>query len=329
MRLRNASLTRVFASHPASPSPKPSPNDAALPSAGRFAPSPSGDLHLGNLRTALAAWGFARATGRKFILRVEDLDRVKKGAAERNIADLAAIGLDWDGPVDYQAPRIPQFLGEVQRLTDAGLTYECFCTRKEIHAAASAPHGIPGAYPGTCRELSEEARVRRRQERPPAIRLRADVREFTVHDYFAGEYTGAVDDMVLVRNDGTPAYNLAVVVDDAHQGIDQVVRGDDLLSSAPRQAYLAGLLGYPAPEYVHVPLVLGPTGARLAKRDGAVTLEELHALGYSARDVLLWLGASLGVNDPLNTTADLLKDWNPGAWNTNPATFTEWPQKQA
>lgn len=104
MRLRNASLTRVFASHPASPSPKPSPNDAALPPAGRFAPSPSGDLHLGNLRTALAAWGFARATGRKFILRVEDLDRVKKGAAERNIADLAAIGLDWDGPVDYQAP---------------------------------------------------------------------------------------------------------------------------------------------------------------------------------------------------------------------------------
>ncbi len=187
----------------------------------------------------------------------------------------------------------------------------------------------PRGYPGTCRNLSEETRERRREERPPAIRLRSGVTEFTVHDYFAGEYTGAVDDMVLVRNDGTPAYNLAVVVDDAQQGIDQVVRGDDLLPSAPRQAYLAELLGYRTPEYVHVPLVLGPTGARLAKRDGAVTLEELHALGYSARDVLLWLGESLGVNHPLNTTADLLKDWNPGAWNTDPASFTEWPEKRA
>lgn len=325
MRSGGASLTGVFPSQPASP-PR---YDAALPPAGRFAPSPSGDLHLGNLRTALAAWGFARATGRKFILRVEDLDRVKVGAAERNVADLAELGLDWDGPVDYQAPRIPQFLGEVRRLTDAGLTYECYCTRKEIHAAASAPHGIPGAYPGTCRDLSEQARERRRQERPPAIRLRADVHEFSVHDYFAGEYTGAVDDMVLVRNDRTPAYNLAVVVDDAHQGIDQVVRGDDLLPSAPRQAYLAGLLGYRAPEYVHVPLVLGPTGARLAKRDGAVTLDELHALGYTTRDVLLWLGQSLGVSRTLNTTADLLRDWNPGACNTDPATFTQWPEKRA
>ena len=323
MRLRSASLTGVVQSQPVSPPP----NDTALPPAGRFAPSPSGDLHLGNLRTALAAWGFARATGRKFILRVEDLDRVKKGAAERNVADLAELGLTWDGPVDYQAPRIPQFLQEVQRLTDAGLTYECYCTRKEIHAAASAPHGIPGAYPGTCRDLGDQARERRRRERPPAVRLRADVTENTVHDYFAGRYTGAVDDMVLIRNDGTPAYNLAVVVDDAHQGIDQVVRGDDLLSSAPRQAYLAGLLGYRAPEYVHVPLVLGPTGARLAKRDGAVTLGELHALGYSTGDVLLWLGETLGVNHPLNTPADVLKDWNPGAWNTHPASFTPWPEK--
>ena len=137
-----------------------------------------------DLRTALAAWGFARATGRRFLLRVEDLDRVKQGATERNVADLRAIGLDWDGPVDLQSERIPLFLERVRTLTDAGLTYECFCTRREIHAAASAPHGIPGAYPGTCRNLTEEQRARRRTERPPAVRLRAGVREFTVHDRF-------------------------------------------------------------------------------------------------------------------------------------------------
>lgn len=299
--------------------------DAAPPPAGRFAPSPSGDLHLGNLRTALAAWGFARATGRAFILRVEDLDRVKPGAARRNVADLRSLGLDWDGPVDLQSPRIPEFLAEAARLTAAGRSYECFCTRKEIQAAASAPHGIPGAYPGTCRNLSAPERERRRRERPPALRLRADVAEFTVRDCFAGDYTGAVDDMVLVRNDGTPAYNLAVVVDDARQGMDQVVRGDDLLASAPRQAYLAGLLGYRAPAYVHVPLVLGPTGARLAKRDGDVTLGQLRRAGYGTAEVLRWLGATLGAGHPVNSPADMLEHWDPAAWNREPTTFHPWP----
>ncbi|WP_199712173.1 tRNA glutamyl-Q(34) synthetase GluQRS [Kocuria tytonis] len=296
--------------------------------AGRFAPSPSGDLHLGNLRTALAAWGFARATGRRFLLRVEDLDRVKQGAAERNVADLRSLGLDWDGPVDRQSTRIPLFLERVRTLTDAGLTYECFCTRREIHAAASAPHGIPGAYPGTCRNLSEAQRARRRTQRPPAIRLRADTPEFTVHDVFAGEYTGAVDDMVLVRTDGTPAYNLAVVVDDAEQGVDQVVRGDDLLPSAPRQAYLAGLLGHAVPEYAHVPLVLGPSGARLAKRDGAVTLRELQELGHTPGDVLGWLAASLGITHPVHTAADVLEHWDPSAWSREPAVFEPWGTAQ-
>lgn len=314
-RRGGATVCRVFSTSP----------DTPVTPAGRFAPSPSGDLHLGNLRTALAAWGFARATGRRFLLRVEDLDRVKKGAAQRNVADLRAIGLDWDGPVDHQSERIPRFLDRVQDLTEVGLTYECFCTRKEIHAAASAPHGIPGAYPGTCRNLSAAERARRRTQRPPAIRLRAQTREFTVHDHFVGEYTGAVDDMVLVRNDGTPAYNLAVVVDDAEQGVDQVVRGDDLLPSAPRQAYLAGLLGHRVPEYAHVPLVLGPAGARLAKRDGAVTLGELEDIGYTAQDVLAWLADSLGIVHPVRTAADVLDRWDPSSWRREPATFTPWP----
>lgn len=302
----------------------PTPENTLGP-AGRFAPSPSGDLHLGNLRTALAAWGFARTTGHRFLLRVEDLDRVKKGAAERNVADLRELGLDWDGPVALQSERIPQLLDRVRTLTDAGLTYECYCTRREIHAAASAPHGIPGAYPGTCRELSAAQRERRRAQRPPALRLRADVTEFTVRDELAGPFTGAVDDMVLVRNDGTPAYNLAVVVDDAEQGVDQVVRGDDLLPSAPRQAYLASLLGHPAPSYAHVPLVLGPSGQRLAKRDGAVTLRELRELGYSAQDVLEWLGSSLGIEHPVRSTADVLEHWDPSAWPREPAVFKPWP----
>ncbi|GEC99059.1 glutamyl-Q tRNA(Asp) synthetase [Kocuria varians] len=308
-------MCRVF---PRSPQTAPAP-------AGRFAPSPSGDLHLGNLRTALAAWGFARATGRRFLLRVEDLDRVKKGAAERNVEDLRELGLDWDGPVDLQSTRIPEFLDRVRTLTDAGLTYECFCTRREIHAASSAPHGIPGAYPGTCRNLSAAQRERRRAERPPAIRLRAQTREFTVTDELAGTCTGAVDDMVLVRNDGTPAYNLAVVVDDAEQGVDQVVRGDDLLPSAPRQAYLAQLLGHAAPSYAHVPLVLGPGGDRLAKRDGAVTLRELRELGYSTPDVLAWLGESLGIERPVRRAADVLERWDPASWTREPAVFTPWP----
>lgn len=289
--------------------------------AGRFAPSPSGDLHLGNLRTALLAWLFARSTGRRFLLRVEDLDRVRPGAAERQLADLAALGLDWDDDVVHQSARLPLYDAAIARLQRAGLTYECFCTRKEILKAASAPHAPAGAYPGTCRDLSDSARDERRAAgRPPAIRLRAGTDTFTVHDVLHGDYTGAVDDLVLRRGDGIPAYNLAVVVDDAAQGIDQVVRGDDLLSSAPRQAYLAGLLGLPAPTYAHVPLALNTEGKRLAKRDGAVTLADQAALGHSPRDVLGMLARSLHLADPGEavTPQQLLERWDPKALSPEP-----------
>lgn len=292
--------------------------------AGRFAPSPSGDLHLGNLRTALLAWLFARSTGRRFLVRVEDLDRVRPGAAESQLADLAALGLDWDEDVEYQSARLPLYDAAIARLQRAGLTYECFCTRKEILKAASAPHAPAGAYPGTCRNLSSEARAERRAGgRPPAIRLRAGIDRFTVHDVLHGDYTGTVDDLVLRRGDGIPAYNLAVVVDDAAQGIDQVVRGDDLLSSAPRQAYLAGLLGLPAPTYAHVPLALNTEGKRLAKRDGAVTLADQAALGHDPRDVLSILARSLRLAGPGETVspAILLDRWNPDELPTEPWVF--------
>jgi len=265
--------------------------------AGRFAPSPSADLHIGNLRTAVLAWLFARSTGRQFLMRIEDLDdRTHDEVAQRQLADLAAIGVTWDDPPQWQSRQRDRYDDAILHLADRGLTYECYCSRRDILSAPRAPHAPEGAYPGTCRELTEAERTAKRDSgRPPAVRLRTDTGEYTVTDLVHGSYTGVVDDFVLRRGDGVPAYNLAVVVDDAQSGVDQVVRGDDLLSSSPRQAYLAGLLGYPQPVYAHVPLVVNAEGKRLAKRDGAVTLAELGAphafalitgsLGWPATDM--------------------------------------------
>lgn len=266
-------------------------------SAGRFAPSPTGELHVGNLRTAILAWLFARSTGRRFLLRVEDLDRVRAGAERAQLRELTAVGLTWDGGIIRQSERLHHYDDAVTRLRAEERLFECFCTRRDIAEAASAPHVLPGHYPGTCRNLSAAERAAARRERPAALRLRADVGSYGVRDILHGSCTGPVDDFVVVRNDGVPAYNLAVVVDDAGQGIDQVVRGDDLLSSAPRQAYLASLLGLPAVEYAHVPLALNPGGRRLAKRDGAVTLEQLTAKGWSGTALRALILRSLGLPD--------------------------------
>ncbi|GED96482.1 tRNA glutamyl-Q(34) synthetase GluQRS [Gordonia crocea] len=284
-------------------------------SAGRYAPSPSGDLHVGNLRTALVAWLFARSTGRRFLMRMEDLDeRTVPGAAEAQLADLAALGIDWDLPVLFQSSRRDRYDEVVAALTTAGRTFECFCTRREILEAPRAPHAPEGAYPGTCLRLSAvELEAKRAAGRPPAIRLRTDVGEFTVHDELHGDYTGAVDDFVLRRGDGTPAYNLAVVVDDAETGVDQVVRGDDLLASAPRQAYLATLLGWVAPTYAHVPLVVNADDVRLSKRDGAVTLKDLAAQGVSTQTVLDLMARSVNLADADEsvTSGELLARFDP------------------
>jgi glutamyl-tRNA synthetase len=244
------------------------------------------------------AWLFARSTGRRFLMRIEDLDdRANPDIADRQLADLAAIGVTWDGPASRQTAHPERYNAVVDTLTARGLTFECYCTRRDIAQAPRAPHAPEGAYPGTCRDLTDAERANRRQQtgRPPALRLRTDISEYRVHDVLHGDYTGLVDDFVVRRGDGVPAYNLAVVVDDAESGVDQVVRGDDLLPSSPRQAYLAHLLGYPEPTYAHVPLVLNEAGARLAKRDGAVTLAEIgvtdalaqiaDSLGYAARTV--------------------------------------------
>lgn len=287
-----------------------------MTSAGRFAPSPSGELHVGNLRTAILAWLFARSGGRRFLLRVEDLDRARAGAEAEQLRDLAAIGVSWDGGVVRQTEREHLYNAAIAELTAAGLTYECFCTRREIQEAPSAPHAPLGAYPGTCRNLSGTEREAKRAARPPAVRLRSTVAEVTVRDVLHGSYTGVVDDFVLRRNDGVTAYNLAVVVDDAAQGIDQVVRGDDLLPSTPRQAYLASLLNMPVPEYAHVPLVLNADGARLAKRDGAVTLADLALAGVGADQVRDTLLDSLGL--PPGRLGDVLAAFDPAALPREP-----------
>ncbi len=270
---------------------------------GRFAPSPTGVLHLGNLRTALLAWLFARSAGSSFVVRVEDLDtgRVRPGSAEQQLADLAAIGLDWDGPVWVQSERMAHYSSALASLP----VYECFCTRAEIREAASAAHGPVGVYPGTCRGLSEAERVARRAAgRVPALRVRADATVVEFSDRLLGPQSGLVDDFVVRRNDGAFAYNLAVVVDDAAQGIEEVVRGADLVDSTPRQIWLARALGYPEPAHAHVPLVLNAEGRRLAKRDGDVTLGEVDA-----GEAVQWMAESLGLAG--STASDLLGAFDP------------------
>jgi glutamyl-tRNA synthetase len=266
--------------------------------AGRYAPSPTGELHLGNLRTALLAWLFARSTGRRFLLRIEDLDeaRVRPGLAVQQLADLAALGINFDGEPVVQSQRLAAYHKALRSLAEK--SYECFCSRREITEAASAPHGALARYPGTCRNLSEAERATRRLTRQPALRLRANGVRQTVRDLLHGELTAEVDDVVLRRNDGVPAYNLAVVVDDAFSGIDQVVRGDDLLPVAATQAYIAGLLGHRPPTYAHVPLAVNFEGRRLAKRDSAVTLTQLAAEGKDRGAVLSLMAESLDLAGP-------------------------------
>ncbi|WP_200328747.1 tRNA glutamyl-Q(34) synthetase GluQRS [Leucobacter sp. L43] len=301
--------------------------------AGRYAPSPSGDLHVGNLRTALLAWCFARASGRRFLMRVEDLDRARDaGAAARQLDDLSRIGLDWDGEAVLQSELGRGHDAAIDRLAEAGLVYECTCTRADILAAPSAPHAPPGAYPGTCRDRSEAERARERERiapRRPALRLRVPTGmaapEFD--DRIRGRVVGEIDDFVLRRGDGTVAYNLAVVVDDAAMGIDQVVRGDDLVTSTPRHIVLQRLLGLPSPpdvEFAHVPLVLGSSGARLAKRDGAVTLADLRSAGASAEEVLAVLAQSLDLAAPGERVHPqlLVERFDPGAL---PRSAWVWP----
>ncbi|HEV7128748.1 MAG TPA: tRNA glutamyl-Q(34) synthetase GluQRS [Ktedonobacterales bacterium] len=278
---------------------------------GRFAPSPTGALHLGNLRTALLAWLFARGSGGSFILRLEDLDRprVRPGAAQQLLDDLRWLGLDWDEGPDVGGPLGPYaqsqrdaiYLGALARLRRQGLLYPCYCTRAELARVASAPRGAADdgpRYPGTCRQLTRGQR--REQEasgRRPALRFRAPATAITFADRVAGPVLERVDeavgDFVVRRSDGVIAYQLAVVVDDALMGVTQIVRGADLLGSTARQLALCDALGYARPlEFAHVPLALGANGERLAKRDQAAGIAQARARGVTATTIVGALAAS-------------------------------------
>ncbi len=262
----------------------------------RFAPSPTGLLHRGHAASAMAAWRLARAAGGRFILRIEDIDstRCRPEFESAILADLAWLGLDWDGPVWRQSERTPVYRAALDRLIEMGLAYPCFCTRADIAAAASAPHGPEGpVYPGTCRSLDAATRACRLAAEPAAWRL--DVAAALArsgplrwHDATQGWQRVAVaeGDFVIARRDIGTAYALAVVVDDAAQGVTDVVRGQDLFTATHGQRLLQALLGLPTPRYHHHPLLLGADGRRLAKRDAGETLAALRAKGVTPAEIL-------------------------------------------
>ena len=290
---------------------------------GRYAPSPTGILHLGNASTALLAWLSIRARDGTFVLRMEDLDRqrVRARAAEGILEDLAWLGLDWDEGPDRGGPhapyeqsrRLPGYEAAFRRLRESGRVYPCFCSRRDVAGAASAPQ-VPGdevRYPGTCRALdTEDARRRIVEGKQHAWRFRVaegDAPTFVdlVRDPRTDEDIPC--DFVVRRADGVPAYQLAVVVDDAAMGITEVVRGDDLLSSTPRQLLLYRALGLVPPAFGHAPLLLGPDGIRLSKRHPRSSIRELRDAGCTAETIVGRLAHLLGLTeDPSAASAKAL-----------------------
>ena len=284
----------------------------------RLAPSPTGALHVGNARTFLLTWLHARAAGGSVVRRIDDLDgpRVKAGRERDATLDLRWLGLDWDEaePVLRQSERAAVYDAACARLVAAGLAYPCVCTRSEIESAASAPHGPEGPpYPGTCRgKFPSEEAARAATGRPATLRFVAPPGPVTFDDLFCDRQTfdPAVEtgDFIIRKANGTASYQLATVVDDAESGVDTVIRGDDLLPSTARQIQLQRALGLPTPRHLHLPLVVGPDGLRLAKRHGDTTIRSLAEAGWDAPALVGWLAASagLGAEGDRVTAAELI-----------------------
>ncbi len=268
----------------------------SAPPVGRFAPSPSGGLHLGNILCAMLAWCSARSRGGRMLIRVEDLDTARcadPARIQQMLDDLSWFGFEWDGgedPADYQSRRGEIYNMYFEQLREQGLIYPCYCTRAALHAA-SAPHGSLPVYNGHCRRMMENGELPP-PGRAPAYRLRVPEETVTVEDRLQGIYPQHLarecGDFILRRADGLVAYQLAVVVDDGLSGVTEVVRGRDLLSSTPRQLYLYRLLGLTPPQYYHIPLLLREDGTRLAKRDGAIDIATLRTR-FSSPEPLIGL----------------------------------------
>jgi glutamyl-tRNA synthetase len=275
----------------------------------RFAPSPTGDLHLGGAWTALASWVWARAAGGEHLLRIEDLDppRVVRGSAARIKQDLEWLGLDWDGPVLEQSDRSALYEQALAALGRQGLVYPCDCSRAEIARVASAPHeGEEIVYPGTCRDKPPSRAMRK----TPSLRVRApdEVVGFddAIQGHFEHNLARDVGDFVLRRGDGAFAYHLAVILDDVETRVTDVVRGADLMASTPRQIWLARVLGGAPPRYAHVPLVLAPDGSRLEKRTFGTTIRRLKEAGVAPERIVGELAFGLGLtpdNAPIKARA--------------------------
>lgn len=295
----------------------PADSTARLPIVGRLAPSPTGYLHLGHARSFLLAWWHARSRGGRIILRLEDLDseRVKPGMVEASIEDLRWLGLDWDGEVYLQSQSVGEINAAASALIDHGLAYPCVCSRREIQAAMSAPHGdqVDPIYPGTCRGRYESlAAAEAESGRPAALRFAVPDTVVRIEDHIQGVHDfdarRSIGDFPILRGLGMPAYQLAVVVDDARQGVSEIVRGADLLESCARQWLLQDALGYPHPRWWHVPLVADAAGRRLAKRSDDVALARLRAAGADPRQIVAWVARSIGIDVGARARAEDILD---------------------
>ncbi|MDA0226309.1 MAG: tRNA glutamyl-Q(34) synthetase GluQRS [Proteobacteria bacterium] len=285
---------------------------------GRFAPSPTGPLHFGSLVAALASWLDARAAGGRWLLRIEDLDppREQPGAADLIQRQLEAFGLFWDGPVLYQSQRAAQYRAALERLSRDGLAYACACSRREIadSALGTAADGA-AIYPGTCRAGLAANRAAR------SLRFRATDEVVRFEDRVQGAVAQSVGrdvgDFILRRADGFAAYQLAVVVDDAAQGVTDVVRGADLLASTPRQILLQHALGLPTPRYAHVPAIVDAAGAKLAKQNGAIAFDAHADAPQTARNTAAVLGRALAClgHTPPPLPADEMLAWARSCWD--------------
>jgi glutamyl-tRNA synthetase len=305
----------------------------------RLAPSPTGHLHLGNARTFLLTWLHVRAAGGSLVLRVDDLDgpRVRQEAVGETIEDLTWLGLHWDAEagVLVQSRRAEVYAEAADGLLSRGLAYPCVCTRSEIgiavgDTASSAPHGPEGPrYPGTCRgRWSTRAQAEAASGKPACLRLKTEPGQVRFDDLLYGpqafDPSMETGDFVIHRNNGVAAYQLATVIDDAESGVDLVIRGSDLLSSTARQRLLQTALGLPMPQVLHVPLVVGEDGRRLAKRHGDTSIRRLRELGWSAAALLARLGATAGLCGPEEevTLGVLLARYDLARLSTAPVVFT-------